>query len=1182
MKFTDNQRNAIEDHSGNLLVSAAAGSGKTAVLVKRIEQEILRKDDPYDIDRVLVMTFTEAAASEMKSRILAAINEIIQKGNASPRLYRQAALVNNAHISTIHGFCLSVIRNHFHVVDLSPDVKVMDDAESTLLKSDTLNEILEECYEEGREEFLSMSENIAPDRNDSNLSDVIMKLYSFAVSVPDVKEWFDKCINAYTNVTADNFEKLPMVLFYFKELKNSVNELISLSEKALRICNEPGGPYPYASAIENDIEKLTQIVKSNDLNIFSQMVKGYEAKGFASIRGATKDEVDEELKKRVSDIRDLVKKRIKNIASELSDSIDTHVELVNACRKDVIELIDITGRFYDRYLEKKKEKNLIDFNDMEHYCLKILTESEVIANEYRDYFREIYVDEYQDSNMVQDAIVNAIAKNNVFLVGDVKQSIYRFRMARPELFMGKFDRYGKGERGKRIDLSDNFRSRREVVDSVNEVFTELMHKEFGGIEYDADARLNYGAEYYDEAENTELNNTNVNQMGQYDRKTKLVVIEKENEIDDKQLEALYVAEKINELIDSGMLVYDKNLSRLRPIKYSDIVILLRTSSGWTETFCSVIEEQGIPIHADSTTGYFNAPEILDLMELLKTIDNPAQDIPLATTMKSPLFNFTDEELGYVRAANPKLPFYAAVTAYSEENDQKGQCELYSKIKKFLETVNSYREKAAYTSVYDLLREIVDGEYGRMILSSVNGKKRYMNLNMLLSRAAAYAESSFKGLFQFVRYIECLKKNEVDYGEANINNENDNSVRLLTIHKSKGLEFPVVFLCGMQKGFNLRDASDRVVPDADLGLGLYYIDSEKRTKYKTIPQRAVSLKNRMDTVAEEMRLFYVAMTRAREKLIMTAIVKKPETELKKSVIISKASSYLDFLLYAKGEQENFENIDFEIAPATELVDKLAKKIASNDIIKEKMFDFAKCPMVSTEHKKEVEEIKTRLNFSYPYDEADTFAKISVTELKKRSMRINNDEENTDMDSSSLFEEEEAVIPLIPAFLSTKEKTVPGTLYGTAFHRILELWDYTIDNSIENIKSFFNKLESEKKIENDLVGIINPSEISDFLSSDIGLRMKAAFDRNQLKREQPFVMHDKSGMLVQGIIDAYFIEDGQIILVDYKTDAVTHEKELVDKYHVQLDYYADALERLCKMPVGEKIIYSRKLKKSIIIS
>ena len=1178
MKFTDSQIKAIEEHNGNLLVSAAAGSGKTAVLVKRIEQEVLREKDPYDIDRILVMTFTDAAAGEMKSRILAAINEIIQKGNAPARLYRQAALVNNAHISTIHGFCLNVIRNHFHVVDLSPDVKVMDEAESALLKNDTLDEILEECYEEGREEFLRMSENIAPDRNDDKLSEIVMNLYKFAVSVHDAEEWFSKCVEAYSGVTTDNFEKLPMVLFYFKELKNRLYDLISLSEKALRLCNEPGGPYPYAAAIEDDIEKMTNMVNHDELSGFSQSVAAYKAQPFSSIKGKAKEEVDDELKNTVSEMRKKVKDEIGKIADSLPDSVENQVKLMNACQNDVSEIIEVTRRFYFRYLLKKKEKNLIDFNDMEHYCLKILTESEVIANEYRDYFREIYVDEYQDSNMVQDAIVNAIANNNVFLVGDVKQSIYRFRMARPELFMDRYYRFGNGDGGTKIDLSDNFRSRREVIDSVNEVFFELMHKELGGIEYDKAASLNYGASYYDEAE---LNNTNVNQNGQWDYGTKLVVLENDKEVGDRQLEALYVAEKIEELVESQMPVYDKNLSALRPVKYSDIVILLRASSGWADTFCSVIEERGIPIHADSTTGYFNSSEIIDLIELLKVIDNPMQDIPLAATMKSPLFNFTDEELGYIRAANRKMQFYAAVSAYSIENDQESQLNLYGKIKHFLDTINSYREKTAYTSVYELLREIVDGEYGRMILASVNGRKRYMNLNMLLNRAAAYADSSFKGLFSFVRYIEYLKKNEVDYGEANINNENDNSVRLLTIHKSKGLEFPVVFLCGMKKGFNYTDSNDQCIPDADFGLGLVCIDSVKRAKYDTISRKAISLKNRMDTLAEEMRLFYVAMTRAREKLIMTAVVNEPEKALKKSVIISKAASYLDFMLYAKGDREDYENIEIEITGVTEIADKVVKKFVSGDEIKEKMLDLVKNSAHSEIYPEETNKIKSRLNFAYPFDEADTFAKISVTELKKRSMKINDDSENTDMDASSLFEEEEAVIPLVPSFLLTTEKTVPGTLYGTAFHRILELWDYNVGNSTENIKSYFNKLETEKKLEKDLTGIISPSEIRDFLMSDIGIRMKTAFDKNQLKREQPFVVHDESGMLVQGIIDAFFIEDGQIVLVDYKTDVVTFEQELVDKYHVQLDYYADALERLLKLPVKEKIIYSRKLKKSVII-
>lgn len=1179
MNYTDNQLKAINEHSGNLLVSAAAGSGKTAVLVKRIEQEIIREEDPYDIDRILVMTFTEAAAEEMKGRLLDAINSIIAEGNAPRRLYKQAALINNAHISTIHGFCLNVIRNHFHVVDLSPDMRVMDGAESSLYMADTLAEILEEAYEEGREEFLAMTEMVAPDRDDEPLSKLILNLYKFAVSTTDADEWFDSCIKMYSDISADNFKDCTWVLFYLKELKNKALELVSLTEKNIEICEGPYGPYMYTLALRDDIDFLTLLVNCTDYDSFRTLLSDYKFTTLSTKKEPGRDDVDSKLRDLSKDIRKIVKNEVDEIAKVFSLSSEENAQLIKSSASEVCEIIGITRRFYYRYLEKKKEKNLIDFNDMEHYCLKILTGSEVVANEYRDYFKEIYIDEYQDSNMVQNAIVDAISNNNVFLVGDVKQSIYRFRMARPELFMDKYENYAQGKGGLAIDLSDNFRSRREVVDAVNEVFSEIMHKAVGNIEYDEKAMLKYGAKYYDKADLGELNNTNVNLLGQWNRKAEFVALRKDPEIKDRELEPLYIARRIKELIDSEMPIFDKKLNGLRPIRYSDIVILLRTSAGWTENFCSVIENQGIPIHADSTTGYFSASEIMDLIEFLKVIDNPMQDIPLTSSMKSLLFNFTDEELAQIRAMTPKGPFYAAVNAYLENNDPNGQWyneELADKIRHFLEITEYYRNKSSYTSVYEILRELTDGEYGRVILASKNGQKKYLNLNMLLNRALEYAKTSYKGLFQFVRYIEYLKKNEVDYGEANVN-ENDNSVRILTIHKSKGLEFPVVFLAGMHKGFNFRDSTAKVIPDNDYGLGLDYIDVVKRTKYKTFSRNMLEYKKHLDTTCEEMRLFYVAMTRAREKLIMTAVLKAPEEELNKSVILSKAPSYFDFLVYSKGDKENFENIDITITDVTELIDDRVKDLIVNDALKEKMLK----ELQDNETFEISDKIKSRLNYSYSFDPQDNFAKISVTELKKRSMKIKEDNESADADGAALIDPEEPVIPLVPSFISQKEKTVPGTVYGTAFHRMLEIWDYSVEETPENVKSYFNKVREEKKMEDDLISVVREQDIYDFLMSDIAGRMKRSFESGSLKREQPFVIKDESGMLVQGIIDAFFIEDGEIVLVDYKTDVVENEKELIDRYRVQLDYYAVALKRLLKLPVKEKVIYSRKLRKSIII-
>ncbi|MBQ7581293.1 MAG: UvrD-helicase domain-containing protein, partial [Lachnospiraceae bacterium] len=606
------------------------------------------------------------------------------------------------------------------------------------------------------------------------------------------------------------------------------------------------------------------------------------------------------------------------------------IEQMRKCRDDVAALIDITRVFKARFDEMKHIRGLIDFNDMEHDCLKILKENPSIADEYRAFFKEIYVDEYQDSNLVQETIVNAIADHNVFNVGDVKQSIYRFRMARPELFLQKYQTYGKGKAGLRIDLHDNFRSRIEVINAVNEVFGRIMRKEIGGIDYDDDAALKYGATYYDEIEednkitddintdrnapeNNEKTTQSVDKMpvtnADYENITgdpepvnsidpcghnpyvaEYVGIMKNEETDPKELEAAYIARRISDLISSGLPVYDKQLKELRPIRYSDIVILLRATRGWDDVFCRVIGGYGIPIHATSVTGYFSAREIVWLLSYLQVIDNPLQDIPLAAVLRSPIGKVNDTELAMIRAEHKKMPLYQNLCDFASKTTNEVNTPVIEKVRDFLARLEDLRVRSAYTSVYEILQEIVDGDYGRAILSSPGGERGYANLNMLLSHALEFGKTSYRGLFQFVRYIECLKKNEIDYGEAGLAGENENVVRLMSIHKSKGLEFPVVFLSGMHKNLNFRDAYDSLVQDADLGIGIALIDSERRTRQATLSKNVISRKILCDNLAEEIRVLYVGMTRAREKLIMTGIAKKEDYVLGGCPVLAKADSY----------------------------------------------------------------------------------------------------------------------------------------------------------------------------------------------------------------------------------------------------------------------------------------------------
>ncbi|MBO4901161.1 MAG: UvrD-helicase domain-containing protein [Lachnospiraceae bacterium] len=1250
MGFTKNQEMAIRESGQNILVSAAAGSGKTAVLVERIIRSLVRKEDPADIDRILVMTFTKAAAGEMRDRILKAINaylretpegkaqtqkngkaeggenDIVIDDDARNRLYRQATLIHNAHISTIHGFCLDVIRAHFHRIDLSPDFRAMDDTESKLMKADVLQEILEEAYETGDTAFLQMCEHIATGKSDDEVEEAVLRLFKLANSHPDVDAWLDACLQMYEGITAEAFDEHPIVKEWMQTLHAVTAGLMNTAKKALETAQRPDGPQCYCSAITSDIEMVERLLQCQSFTEYAACIETYQPERLASVQAS--DPVDQGVKVLVQNLRNEVKKTLCGLRdSDLKIDIPEAVLLMKSCRGDVSELIRLTRAFRDRLSEKKRSKNLIDFNDMEHYCLQILKENPGIAEEYRTYFKEIYVDEYQDSNLVQETIVNLIADGNVFNVGDVKQSIYKFRLARPDLFLHKYDAYAAGNGGLRIDLHDNFRSRPEVIDAVNEVFASVMCKELGGIDYDENAALKFGAPCYkdtpviesaektpggtpeESAEQTQCvaktsvinaDYGNVTQEsetsncvdpdGQNQYVAEYVAIVEQEDMDAKELEASYIATRIHELIRSQMPVYDKRISSFRPVRYSDIVILLRTTKGWDEKFCSVITSYGIPIHSTSSTGYFTAREIVWLLSFLQVVDNPLQDIPLAAVLLSPLCGLSDTDLALIRARHPKMPLYQSLRAFCEEMTDPDNTDVIEKTERFLSRLEEYKQKASYLSVYEILQEIIDGDYGRVILSSPGGQKAYANLNMLLSRALDFEKTSYRGLFQFVRYIEYLKKHDFDYGEANLTGENEDTVRLMSIHKSKGLEFPVVFIPAMHKGINYTDANAALVLDSDLGIGLFAVNSERRIKQRTFGKNVISKKLRRESLAEEIRVLYVGMTRAREKLIMTGMTDNADKPFGKAPALMKAQSYRALLAYASGE-EIFHHIEVKTAMLEQIVDTRMEQVIRNEDLHLGILRSIRDHGAYPEDSKDKESpaaadpvydlLKERLAFSYPVDVNDSFGKISVTELKKRSMQLADADEYEDGEKTVHGTTDETPLRLVPKFLSKEAHAVSPTGHGTAFHRMLEIWDYTIDPELANVKAFFEKTAQTKRMEEDLLAMITPEEILTFLQTDLAKRMRSAALRNELYREQPFVIGLDTKMLVQGIIDAFFIEDGQIVVVDYKTDRVHSAQKLIDSYHIQLEYYGQALWKLMKLPVKELLIYSAQMNATIPI-
>ena len=1186
--FTKMQRAAIDIRNRNILVSAAAGSGKTAVLVQRIIDRVLDEENPVDIDRILVMTFTRAAAAQMKERILAAIDEKKSENPQDKNLNRQYALVHNAYIMTIDSFCMNVVRNHFEAIGLSPDFRMADEGEITLLERDVIEEILEEFYEEGNEEFLKMTEIFAAKKTDTAIEELVLSLYGYAESYPDPTMWLDSCKSAD--------EEYPWLEIYVSYAKRQLNYLRDILDEAGDMCNMDFGPKAYLAAIESDIRLIDDLSSfENYEELYNKCVENadYSFEKLGRLTMPKGDDVTGEeianrtrLKERVTEIRDKYKKTLPEIVDlVLSMSPEIIKTGMHMMQEPVLQLINLTEAFIDRFNEKKREMNIVDFSDIEHMCLQILKSGNgEAALQYRDFFEEIYVDEYQDSNYVQEEIVNLIAKKsddngNVFMVGDVKQSIYGFRNAKPEIFIDKYDRYSKCPdeldeatlnaipRDVRVDLSHNFRSRIEVLSSVNSIFSKIMTKGLGGIEYDEAASLHKGRDFV---------------ATDYDYTTEISLVVSDPDVSDREAEALMVANRIKELMKNCEVEDGSSETGKRALKYSDIVLLLRTAKGWDSVFKEVLESQGIPVFVPATTGYFETIEVKTLLNFLKIIDNPLQDIPLAAVMMSVIGNFYEEEVAIIRGAFGDGYLYEAMVKYLEtaqngtENDSKDSTKnggITHKIEQFLKLLNDYRRKSEYTAVADVLTEIIDGDYGKIVKAMPGGEKKYANLNMLLKKATEYGKTSYKGIFQFNRYIEAIRKYEIDYGEANLSDESDEAVRIMSIHKSKGLEFPVCFLCGMSKKFNMMDTRATVLTDGVYGIATDVIDIEKRVKSKSLFKISIAKKKQAEIIAEELRLLYVAMTRAKEKLILTGCVKDEESFRNSLVTLDKANSYLDMYFLASDHGE-VNDINLSFVHTEDIISELAREEVDANISRNRLISLINNGEVIESDR--VHMMRKRLEYKYPYEDKG-YVKLSVSELKHRSTKMKDDEAKADDSTKnadvtkSLYEE-------------NSDRKIAAK-HGTAVHRIFEIWDYNRDSSMESIEQFLSYVNEEMLMEEDYLSLVDADEIYDFLNSDIAKRMGQAFKRGELTREQPFVIcddeNDPESMLVQGVIDAYFIEDGEIVVVDYKTDKNVTEKKLIDRHKVQLAYYGKALSRLLHLNLKESVIYSTFLKKSISI-
>lgn len=1288
VSWTTEQQQVIDLRNRNILVSAAAGSGKTAVLVERIVKIITDKNHPVDIDHLLIVTFTNAAAAEMRERIGNAIEKALDEQPGDEHLLRQLTLIHNAQITTIDSFCLYVVRNHFHEIDLEPNFRIGDEGELKLLREDVLGRVLEQNYEEPSEAFSDFVEGYASGRTDAALNEMILQLYEFSRSYPWPEKWLDSFVGAYRIETREELDRAEWLAPLTENIRFVLKDCEQLLKQALAVTQQDDGPDMYEKAVRSDLEKYEGLSKLTSFCELSGALSDIKYDRLASSRGFEGDPDKLELVKSLREqAKDVVKKLCKQY---FFCSPEMMIEQLERTEPMLEEVVRLTKQFADEFAAAKRRKNLVDFHDVEHFALQILVDEETekakkTAEEFRDTFEEIMIDEYQDSNEVQETLLRSISReergeNNIFMVGDVKQSIYRFRLARPELFMKKYDSYSLEESTtQRIDLHKNFRSREEVLTCTNDIFYKIMARSLGNVEYDEEAALYPGASYpampvqenpvgEKAAEDEKVSGKQINGFT-----PEILLADSNDELledtdfsDKKTLEAKIVAEEIRHLMKTQP-VTDKATGELRAARYSDIVILLRSLSGWADSLVEVLNGNGIPAHTVSSTGYFSTVEVQTVLSMLRLLDNPRQDIPMAAVLRSPMAGLTDEELAVLRLEDGSVPFHEAVLELAEglyeedgqkeisnpeadsEADQKqgrnadGKKEddiettAHRKLLKFYKKYRQLRQLVPDTPIHELIEIILrETGYGHYVAAMPAGSRRTANLNMLLEKAAAYEKTSYKGLFHFVRYIDELQKYDVDFGEADMVGENEDVVRIMSIHKSKGLEFPIVIVSGMGKNFNKQDTRSKMVLHPELGIGLDYMDGKKRIKSPTIAKKAIAKQIELENLGEELRVLYVALTRAKEKLILTGTLKDAPEKLEffrqqaalyahsgdttaiPYLTRESAAGYLDWILPAVLSYG--DKYPVRIVEAAELVlDEVENQLEQNENLTERIGE------IEAADTQLVGKLKQRFSQRYPY-QVDVLRKnkYSVSELKHRAMRERFEAEQEETVPAFL---EEPVTPTIPLFIQREESVEQetanrGALRGTAVHRVMECYDFASEKSVHEQ---MEAMEKEEKITADMRALVKEQTVADFVSSETGKRMALAQRGGALYREKPFVMgfteeelenygfgadsntdsceniykktdsdqekeeqkrirHEEDLTLIQGIIDVFWIEKDGIVLLDYKTDRVQQAKELIDRYETQLKLYADALERVFgarKLKVKEILIYSFSLEQLITL-
>ncbi|MCM1415916.1 MAG: helicase-exonuclease AddAB subunit AddA, partial [bacterium] len=1260
----------------NLLVSAAAGSGKTAVLVERIVNMVCDGEDPVDIDRLLVVTFTNAAAAQMRERISRALQERLLQDPANEHLQRQTTLLYNAQITTIDSFCLFVLRNQFQTIGLDPGFRIGDQGEMKLLRGDVLARVLEEAYAAEDPAFLHMMEYFSTGNRDQAVEAEVMTLYDFAMSTPFPERWLDERREDYR---VGDLVSLPWMEDLLRHVRLMLAGCAGKLRMAVQLAEEPDGPYFYGELLERELEMVERLIDSCGQPDYDALCAAFGGLRFDRLPSRKDDAVSPVKREAAKALRTAVKDTLSELrASFFAGSEEQTARQMEACGQALSALLDLTIAFKEAFDAAKREKNVLDFDDMEHFALQALLRKEgdgyvptETALDYRSSYREILIDEYQDSNLVQEYLLSAISgeaegRYNRFMVGDVKQSIYKFRLARPELFLEKYEAYETGgERALRIDLHQNFRSRTEVLGSVNALFYRLMGKELGGIVYDEQAALHPGATYpsaesvsaeaaaFPETERApSAGAASSESLSPY--RTELLLVQEGDgpeELSAREREAYAVAAKIKAILRE-LKVTDQETGMLRQASFRDIVILLRTLSGWDEVFKRVLEEEGIPVYVTSRTGYFAAAEVQELLHFLRVLDNPLQDIPLYGVLHTYLGGFSEEEIARVRAAYPKKRYLydalkaCAAPALTDSVNQTApaadehpaassllDAPLREKTAAFLQKIDRYRDLAVCLSVHELLQTILrESGYPAYVAVRPEGGRRRANVEMLLVKAADYEKTGNFGLYQFLRYMEQMEKYEVDYGEAAIQDENADVVRIMSVHKSKGLEFPICIVSGLSGRFRAKEGEGTVLADVDVGVGVDYVDPVRRVRAKSLRKNAVAVKRKRDDLAEELRILYVAMTRAQEKLIMTGSVKDPQKtalsllslrgrkeKLLSYDVLYGTTSLLTYVLSAlsgnrcldafyeacgmeadRDAAEYGEELGFsvELTDWDHVVEEKIGEALQGEAAKKKLLLAVAEPQADEEL---MTQLSYRFSWQYPHENLkELYTKTTVSELKKAGMQ-----EETDL-SAHLFEEK-PVIPYLPKFIENDER-VTGSMRGSAFHKVMELFDFKkltrevnadSDAAGALLREQLEEMRRDGRLSETYYEAVSIPKLTAFLTGSAAWRMAEADRAGKLYKEQPFVLGlpasrlkesfpESETVLIQGIIDVFFEEADGLVLLDYKTDAVDAPEELVRRYRVQLDYYSEALEQIFGRMAGgggkrvkERILYSFKLGQEIAL-